>query len=79
MSTMDVGSNLQWSTASTITTWNHFHSTVTKNYQNLSQLWQRNDIRVPLKSTYLIEREETLYICPMWMWEAIKGELQAQP
>ncbi len=45
---MDVGSNLQWSTASTITSWNHFHSTVTKNYQNLTQLWQRKDVRVHL-------------------------------
>jgi hypothetical protein len=29
--------------------------------------------------TYLIEREKTFYICLMWMWEGIKGELQAQP
>jgi hypothetical protein len=45
---MDVGSNLQWSTASTITSWNDFHSTVTKKYQNLTQLWQCNDVRVHL-------------------------------
>ncbi len=45
---MDVGSNLQWSTASTISSWHHFHSTVTKNYQNLIQLWQCNDVRVHL-------------------------------
>ncbi len=43
---MDVGSNLQWSTASTITSWHHFHLTVTKNIQNLIQLWQCNDVRV---------------------------------
>jgi hypothetical protein len=48
MSIMDVGSNLQWSTASTTTSWHHFHSTVTKNYKNLTQLWQCNDVRVHL-------------------------------
>jgi hypothetical protein len=35
MSTMDVGINHRWSTASTVTSWHHFHSTVTQNYQNL--------------------------------------------
>jgi hypothetical protein len=49
MSNMDVRSNLQWSnTASTITSWHHFHSTVTKNYQNLTKLWQCNGVRVHL-------------------------------
>jgi hypothetical protein len=79
MSTIDVGSNLQWSTASTMTSWHHFRSTVTKNCQNLTKLWQYNDvgckgalicIRTSLKG------EQTLYICSMWMWEAIKGELR---
>ncbi len=46
MSEMDVGSNLQWSTASTITSWYHFHLTVAKNFQNLTQLWQCNGVRV---------------------------------
>jgi hypothetical protein len=48
MSNMDVGSNLQWSTALTITSWHHFHLTVTKNCQNLTQLWQCNGVRVHL-------------------------------
>ncbi len=46
MSNMDVGSNLQWSTASTITSWHRFHQTVAKNCQNLTQLWQCNGERV---------------------------------
>ncbi len=47
MSNMDVGSNLQWSTASTIISWHHFHLTVANNCQNLTQLWQCNGVRVP--------------------------------
>ncbi len=43
---MDVGSNLQWSTASNMTSWHHFHSTVTQNYQNLTQLQQSNGVFV---------------------------------
>ena len=43
---MDLGSNLQWSTASTITSWHHFHLTVAKSCQNLTQLWQCNGVRV---------------------------------
>ncbi len=37
---------LQWSTGSTITSWHHFHPTVTKNCQNLTQLRQCNSVRV---------------------------------
>jgi hypothetical protein len=48
MSNMDVRNILQWCTASTITSWHHFRSTVTKNYQNLTQLWQCNGVRVHL-------------------------------
>jgi hypothetical protein len=46
MSNMDMGSNLQWSTASTITSWLHFHLTVAKNCQNLTQLRKCNGARV---------------------------------
>ncbi len=46
MSNMDVGSNLQWSTASTISSWHHFHPTVTQYCQNLTQLRQCNGVRV---------------------------------
>jgi hypothetical protein len=46
MSKMGVGSNLQWSSASTITSWYHFHLTVTKNCKNLTQLWHCNGVRV---------------------------------
>jgi len=31
MTTMDVGSNQRWTTASTMTSWHHFHLTVTQN------------------------------------------------
>ncbi len=48
MSNMDVGSNLQWSTASTITLLHHFHPTVTQNCQNLTQLRHCNGVRVHL-------------------------------
>jgi hypothetical protein len=82
MSTMDVGSNLQWSEASTMTSWHHFCLTDNKNYQNLTKLWQCNDVRCKGALICLctsLKGEETLYICSMRMWEAIKGELQAQP
>ncbi len=46
ISNMDVGSNLQWSTASTITSWHHFRPTVTQNCQNLTQLRQCNRVKV---------------------------------
>jgi hypothetical protein len=48
MSNMDVGSNLQWSLASTIASWHHFYSTVAQSYHNLTQLWQCNGVRVHL-------------------------------
>ncbi len=38
MYNMDVGSNQRWSVPSTMTSWHHFHSTVTQNCQNLTQL-----------------------------------------
>ncbi len=46
MSNMDVGSNLQWSTASTISSWHHFYPAVTQYCQNLTQLRQCNGVRV---------------------------------
>jgi hypothetical protein len=63
MSNMDVGSNLQWSTASTITSWHHFHLTVTKNCQNLTQLWQCDGVRVH-SYAYIPHKkvENTLYM-----------------
>jgi hypothetical protein len=48
MFTMGVESNQRWSTVSTMTSWHHFHSTVTQNYQNLTQLCQCNSVRVHL-------------------------------
>ncbi len=48
MSNMDVWSNQRWSTASTMTSWHHFHLTVTKNCQNLTQLWRCNSVMVNL-------------------------------
>ncbi len=38
MYNMDVGSNWRWPTPSTMTSWHHFHSTVTQNCQNLTKL-----------------------------------------
>ncbi len=43
---MDVWSNQRWSTASTMTSWHHFYSTVTKSCQNLTQLWQHYGINL---------------------------------
>ncbi len=44
---MEVGSNQRWTTASTITSWPYFHSTVTQNWQNLTQLQLcSNSVRV---------------------------------
>ncbi len=41
--------NWRWSTPSTMTSWHHFHSTVTQNGQNLTQLQLRsNNVRVHL-------------------------------
>ena len=46
---MEVGSNQRWSTPSTITSWHHFHSIVTQNCQNLTQLQLcNNSVRVHL-------------------------------
>ncbi len=58
----------------------HFHLTVTKNCQNLTQLCQCNSVRVHLYAH--VPHWEVLkhfYICPLWMWESIKGGLQPQP
>ncbi len=69
-----------WSTASTMTSWHHFHSTVIKNCQNLTQLCRCISVRVHLYA-YLPHWKvlEHFYICPIWMREAIKGGLQPQP
>jgi hypothetical protein len=48
MSSMNVGSKLRWSIDSTMTSWYHFHSTVTQNCQNLTQLQWCNSVRVHL-------------------------------
>ncbi len=48
MYTMDSGSNQRWSTALTMTSCHHFHSTVTQNCQNLTQLCLCNSVRVHL-------------------------------
>ncbi len=78
--TMDVGSNQRWSTALTMTSWHHFHSTVTKYCQNLTQLCRCNSVRVHVYA-YVPHWKEVkyFYICPIWMWEAIKSGLQPRP
>ncbi len=45
---MGVGINHRWTTASTMTSWYHFHSTVTQNFQNLTQLQRCDSVRVHL-------------------------------
>ena len=67
MSSMDVRSNQRWPTALTMTSWHHFHLTVTHNCQHLPQCCPCNS------------GNETLYICPIWMWEAICNGLQLKP
>ena len=47
-SNMDVGSNVQWSTASTMISWHHFHYTVTKNCSKPTKPLQCNGVRVHL-------------------------------
>ncbi len=143
MYNMNVGSNQRWSAPSTMTSWHHFHSTVTQNSQNLTQLQLcSNSVRVhvyaypphwkvlkhfldvdngcgdqsqviyslnhdimascPLDSHPELPKSDpasvvwqckgalkclgislkcakTLYICPMWMQDAIKGGNQPQP
>jgi hypothetical protein len=77
---MDMGSNLQWSTASTITSWHHFHPTITKDCQKsdpASAVERCKGALICLHTS--LKGEKTLYICPLWMWEAIKGGLQPQP
>ena len=45
---MDVGINHRWTTASTMTSGHHFHSTVTQNCQNLTQIQRCNSVRMHL-------------------------------
>jgi hypothetical protein len=65
--------------ASTMTSWHHFHLTVTKNCRNLTQLCQINNVRVYLYA-YLSQWKmlKHFYIYPLWMCEAIKGSLEPQ-
>ena len=82
MITMDLRSHQRWSTASTMPSWHHFHPIpiVTQNCQNLTQLQWCNSVRVHLYAyTPHWKVLQTCYICPRWMWEAIKGGLQPQP
>jgi hypothetical protein len=74
---MDVWSNQRWSAASTIPSW-HFHFTVTKNCQNLTQ--QCYGVRVHLYN-YIPNWKvlKLFYICLVWIGEAIKGGLKPQP
>ncbi len=50
MSNMNVGRKLKlrWSTASTMTSWHHFHSTVTQKCPNLTQLQRCKGVMVHL-------------------------------
>jgi hypothetical protein len=58
----------------------HFHSTTTKNCQNLTQLCRCNSVRVHLYA-YLSHWKvlKHFYVCPLLFWEAIKGGLEPQP
>ena len=63
-----------------MTSWHHFYSTVTKNYQNLAQLCQCNSVRVHLYA-YIPHWKvlKTFYIWSLQTWEAIKGGQQPKP
>ncbi len=78
MSNMDVGSNLQWSTTSTMNSQHHFYSIVTQSCQNMSQLCQCNCVKVNLYAYISYWKVLKHLICPVWMWDAIKGGLQPQ-
>ncbi len=70
---VDVGSNQRWYSASTMTSWHHFHLTVTQNCQNLTQLQRCYSVTVPSYACVPNWKVKTLYLCPKWRWEAIKG------
>ncbi len=79
MSNMDVGSSLRWMWASTIIQLNHFHSTSDPEFQNLGPTVLCNDKGAPLCLWDSIPIPQTLYICLIWIWEAVWGKYQPQP
>ena len=81
MSNMDVMSKQLWSTASTMRSQHHLHlhSTVTQNRQHadLGLLLYKSKGGCVCPQTSL-KSAKTLHMCPVWMWEAVKGGLQPQ-
>jgi hypothetical protein len=82
MSNMDVMSKQLWSTASTMRSQHHLHlhSTVTQNCQqnaDLGLLLYKSKGGCVCPQTSL-KSAKTLHMCPVWMWEAVKGGLQPQ-
>lgn len=82
MSNMDVMSKQLWSTASTMRSQHHLHlhSTVTQNRQQnadpgLLLYKSKGGCVCPQTS---LKSAKTLHMCPVWMWEAVKGGLQPQ-
>ncbi len=66
-----------------MTSWHHSHSTVTKNWQNLTQICQLrqcNSVRVHLYA-YIPHWKvlKHFYIWLLWICEVIKGGLEPQP
>ena len=69
MSNLDVRSNLQWSTATTIKSWHRFHSTETQNCQILTHLCGCNSVRVRVY----------LYDCGHhWKWKVLHHFIYVQ-
>jgi hypothetical protein len=76
MSNMDVGSSLRCLSASTVTYSHHFDSTTTSDPepQNLSLLlWVKlgKNAAVCLCLWTAYQCAQTLFICLIWMWEAV--------
>ena len=77
---MDVRSSTRWSKAITMISCHHFHSTMHQNCQHLTQLHHCKECKDGfLWLQILLKGAKSLHICPLRMWEAIKGCLQPQP
>ncbi len=77
---MDVGCSQQWFTASTMTLQCHLGSTLPQ----FSKIWpppaQIQQCKgAPICPSTAYEGAQTLYIHPIWMWDAVSGGLQPQP
>ena len=78
MSNMDVGSNLNIMSASTMK-WHHFHSIIDPEFPNLGPTWLVEWYKgAPIDPWQSIPMAQSLYIYLIWMWEAVSIEWQPQ-